>query len=75
MEQELLRVAEAARILGIGRTKTYELVAAGAIPTVRIGRAVRVPKAALYIWIQSQTSGPTAGVAFATDAARDGRTR
>lgn len=56
MEQELLRVEEAARILGIGRTKAYELVAAGAIPTLRIGRAVRVPRTALFVWIQSQTS-------------------
>lgn len=39
----LLSVNEAARALGIGRSKTYELIAAGELETVHIGRAVRVP--------------------------------
>lgn len=47
MEKELLTVGEAAEALSIGRTKTYELIAGGVIPVVRIGRAVRVPARAL----------------------------
>ena len=37
----LLRINEAADVLGIGRTTVYELVANGELPVVRIGRSVR----------------------------------
>ena len=39
----LLRISDAARALGIGRTTLYGLIEAGEIHVVRIGRAVRVP--------------------------------
>ena len=39
----LLSIQEAGRALGIGRSMTYELIAAGELETVHIGRAVRVP--------------------------------
>lgn len=42
MEKRLLKVGEAADLIGLGRTKTYELVASGQLPSVHIGRAVRV---------------------------------
>jgi excisionase family DNA binding protein len=42
-----ISVTEAARLLGVGRTCAYEAAARGQIPTVRIGRMLRVPKAAL----------------------------
>lgn len=53
----LLRVDEAARLLGIGTTLAYELVGRGVLPHVRLGRAVRVPRAALEMWIAANTSG------------------
>jgi excisionase family DNA binding protein len=40
-------VEEVAVVLGIGRTLAYEGVRTGAIPSVRVGRRVLVPKAAL----------------------------
>lgn len=43
----LLTVAEAARRLRLGRTMVYELLASGALRSVRIGRARRVPIGAL----------------------------
>ena len=43
----LLSVAEAAAALGVGRTTAYELIAAGQLETVHIGRAARVPAAAV----------------------------
>jgi excisionase family DNA binding protein len=55
MESMLLKADEVAQILGLGRSKTYELIASGALPTVRIGRAVRVPRAALEDWVRNQT--------------------
>jgi excisionase family DNA binding protein len=53
----LLRVDEAARLLGIGTTLAYELVGRGVLPHVRLGRAVRVPRAALESWIATNTRG------------------
>ncbi len=47
----LLRPEDAARELGIGRSKTYELLRRGEIPSIRIGRSVRVPAAQLREWI------------------------
>jgi excisionase family DNA binding protein len=43
----LVPVATAARVLGIGRNQTYVAIAAGDIPSVRIGRSIRVPVAGL----------------------------
>ena len=43
----LVSVREAAAILGVGRTTAYELIASGELEVVHIGRAARVPVAAL----------------------------
>jgi excisionase family DNA binding protein len=43
----LLRPAEAASRLGIGRTKLYELMATGELRSVKIGGARRVSATAL----------------------------
>lgn len=45
VEQVLYSVADAAKALGIGRSKAYELIAAGTLDTVTIGRR-RLVKAA-----------------------------
>ena len=37
-----VRVGEASRVIGIGRTKLYELINAGDLETVKIGRATLV---------------------------------
>jgi excisionase family DNA binding protein len=52
---DLLRVEEVARILGIGRTKAFEMVARRELPVIRMGRLVRVPRAALDAWIAERT--------------------
>ncbi len=54
MEQLLLRVEEAARSLGICRSKAYDLVSRGELPTIRVGRVVRVPAEALRRWVEEQ---------------------
>jgi excisionase family DNA binding protein len=51
----LLRAEEVGRVLRIGRTKTFELLVSGELPVVRIGRVVRVSKAALDRWIDEHT--------------------
>ena len=35
------------KILGLGRNATYEAIARGEIPSIRIGKRILVPKAAL----------------------------
>jgi excisionase family DNA binding protein len=42
-----LSVPEAGRWLGIGRNAAYEAARRGDIPTIRIGRLLRVPVVAL----------------------------
>ena len=37
-------VAEASKVLGIGRTKMYELVGSGEIQSIRFGDAIRISK-------------------------------
>lgn len=48
------RPAEAADAIGVSRSKCYELISSGAIPSVRVGNCVRVPVQALRDWIASQ---------------------
>jgi excisionase family DNA binding protein len=43
----LLSVPEAAQLLGVGRTFGWELARSGQLPTIRLGRRVLVPRAAL----------------------------
>jgi len=54
MEQLLLRVNETAKLIGLGKSKTYDLIAKGELPAVRIGRSVRVPVDGLHAWIAAQ---------------------
>ena len=42
------------QLLGIGRTKAYELVTTGELPAVRIGRCIRVNRRELDEWLQAQ---------------------
>lgn len=53
-ERLMLRPGEVAEALGIGRSKAYELIAAGEIPSIRLGGSVRVPLDALRAWIDRQ---------------------
>ena len=53
----LLRPEEAAEVLGIGRSKLYELLAAGRIESVRIGSSRRVPVEGLHDYVQRLRSG------------------
>ena len=43
----LVRPEDAATVLGIGRTKVYELIRSGALRSVRVGGLRRIPVAAL----------------------------
>ena len=53
-----MTVEEAAKALGISRTLAYEAVRTGQLPTVRIGRRLLVPRAALERLLESASSCP-----------------
>ncbi|THA37805.1 helix-turn-helix domain-containing protein [Streptomyces sp. A1547] len=58
-----LTVAEAARRLGIGRTKMYEYVSAGAIHSVKIGSLRRIPAEAVNDFLTRRLSANNFGAA------------
>lgn len=49
----LLTVAEAAKYLGVGRRKVYELIEMGEIRAVKLGRSVQLEKASLDAFRES----------------------
>ena len=58
MSQEalLVKVPQAAAMLGISRTKLYELITRKEIPVCRIDRSVRISVETLQNWVRSQVS-------------------
>jgi excisionase family DNA binding protein len=56
----LVTPAEAATALGIGRTRVYELMAAGDLRSVKIGRSRRIPVEALTAFISAISEGSAA---------------
>ena len=53
-QHEYLKVPEVARIIRVARSRAYELVADGDIPSIRIGRSVRVSRRELDRWLEEQ---------------------
>ena len=51
---EWLSLKDVQQMLGIGRTKAYELIATGELPAVRIGRCIRVNRGELDEWLRAQ---------------------
>jgi excisionase family DNA binding protein len=49
----LLTVEEAAAALGVGRSLMFELIAAGEVNTVRVGRLRRIRPEALRAYVDS----------------------
>lgn len=50
----LISVPEAARLLSIGRNTAYDLIAAGTLPSIKLGRRRLVSVIALEAWIARQ---------------------
>ncbi|MCB2175943.1 MAG: helix-turn-helix domain-containing protein [Actinomycetales bacterium] len=53
-EKLLLTVAEAAHRLGVGRTLMYELLDAGVVKSIHIGRLHKIPVWALSEFVERQ---------------------
>ena len=54
LEPICVRVNDAARMIGIGRTKLYELISSGELEAVKIGKATRITTASLYDLVRRQ---------------------
>ena len=57
-----------ARLHGVSRQRLYQLAAAGQIPHVKLGRAIRFADSAIVEWVRN------GGTAAAMKAAEEGRT-
>ena len=53
--RELLRPADVAPLLGVTTGRVYQLIAAGRIPALRQGRAIRIPRSAWNAWLREQS--------------------
>ena len=53
----LVTVEQAAAMCSLERAKFYQLVMAGEVPSVTIGRSRRVPVEGLRQWIAARTAG------------------
>jgi excisionase family DNA binding protein len=53
-QSEWLSLKDVQQLLGIGRTKAYQLVGTGELPAVRIGRCIRINRRELDEWLHRQ---------------------
>jgi excisionase family DNA binding protein len=56
-----LSVEEAGRLLGYSRNTAYEAAKRGELPTIRLGRKIRVPRVALQRLLDSAVPHSSAG--------------
>ncbi len=55
-ERKTYNIEEAGRMLGVGRNQAYEAAKSGQIPTIKIGKRMLVPKAALDRMLAGETA-------------------
>ncbi|MFN4135190.1 MAG: helix-turn-helix domain-containing protein [Novosphingobium sp.] len=49
-----MKVNDAARMIGVGRTKLYELIASGEIQVIKLGKSTRITTASLHELVMRQ---------------------
>lgn len=49
-----VRINDAARMIGVGRTKLYELIASGEIEAIKLGKSTRITTASLHELVMRQ---------------------
>lgn len=52
-DPDVLTVAEAAKLLRIGRNTLYDAIGRGEVPHRRFGKTIRLSRSALMVWIGS----------------------
>jgi len=53
---DVVTVEQLSEMLKIGRNTAYELVRANIIPSVRVGRGIRIPKTAIITYLNQNTA-------------------
>jgi excisionase family DNA binding protein len=51
VEPLLLTIPQVAMMLGLGRTKVYDLIDHDGLPSVKLGTARRIPRQGLETWL------------------------
>jgi len=51
VEPLLLTIPQVAVMLGLGRTKVYDLIEREGLPSIKLGTARRIPRQALEAWL------------------------
>ena len=51
----VLNVSDVASIMAISKVSAYELVKSNGFPVVRVGRRIKIPKAAFVEWLNDQS--------------------
>ncbi len=74
MDKKLLTVAEAALVMGVSRALLYQKVMSGEIPSIKIGRARRIPATAIDEFIARELADQAEATNLQPDfpAARSG---
>jgi len=57
VQNRLLRPREVQEVVGLSRSAVYAYISSGVLPSVRVGKSVRVPSIALQRWIEKSTHG------------------
>ena len=60
--RQMFRAADLAPLLGVCRSRIYQLIADGTLPAIRQGRAIRIPRAAWERWLAAQADRALAAV-------------
>lgn len=63
MERATMSVEQMAEFLGISRWLAYKLIGEGAIPVLRLGKRILVPRESLTEWMAARASSETEPVA------------
>jgi len=57
-EPLLLDATEAAKLLSLSRAKVCDMANHGEIPSIRVGRSLRIPREPLIAWVNDRTAAP-----------------
>ena len=57
-EPVVLTVSQAAKLLQVSENHLYSLISQGAIPHVRVGRLIRLPRWGLFQFLAAQSGAP-----------------
>jgi excisionase family DNA binding protein len=68
----VLDVQAAGRLLGLGKNATYQALAAGELPSLRIGRRLLVPRDRLRAMLENVKTAPDGQIPGAAEGGRRG---